>query len=169
MREMQEHQQCWDPPRHYDLAHSTSNTNTMESSSTHTELLLAAEEAASIDTTDDSTNDDDDAIQSARSAKRASRPSVQECLGVPKNEMANIELDVYNMFYISNLWSQPFFYSIAVLGTKMSLYIILAIDLQDANNYPFQQKKEGVQVKLIVMMAQFFLIPVAIMIQEELM
>ena len=83
--------------------------------------------------------------------------------------MANIELDVYNMFYISNLWSQPFFYSIAVLLTKMSLYIILAIDLQDANNYPFQQKKEGMQVKLIVMMAQFFLIPVAIMIQEELM
>ena len=144
----------------------------MESSSTHTEPLLAAEEAskaATIDTTDDSTHDDDDAIQSARSAKRASRPSVQECLGVPKNEMANIELDVYNMFYISNLWSQPFFYSIAVLLTKMSLYIILAIDLQDANNYPFQQKKEGMQVKLIVMMAQFFLIPVAIMIQEELM
>jgi len=74
------------------------------------------------------------------------------------------------MFYISDLWSQSFFYSIAVLVTKMTLYIILIIDLMtDANSYPFERKKEGTEVKLIVIIAQLFLLPVAIMVQEELM
>ena len=77
---------------------------------------------------------------------------------------------IWIKFYISDLWSQSFFYSIAVLVTKMTLYIILIIDLMtDANSYPFDRKKEGTEVKLIVIIAQLFLLPVAIMVQEELM
>ena len=96
------------------------------------------------------------------------RPSVQECLDVSEKEMANVELDVYNMFFISDLWSQSFFYSIATLVTKMSLYIVLIIDLLVDDTYPFEQRKEGVEVENVVKAAQFFLIPVAILIQEEL-
>jgi len=79
-------------------------------------------------------------------------------------------VSIWIKFYISDLWSQSFFYSIAVLVTKMTLYIILIIDLMtDANSYPFERKKEGTEVKLIVIIAQLFLLPVAIMVQEELM
>ena len=89
---------------------------------------------------------------------RPRRPSVQECLDVSEKEMANVELDVYNMFFISDLWSQSFFYSIATLVTKMSLYIVLIIDLLVDDTYPFEQRKEGVEVENVVKAAQFFLI-----------
>lgn len=100
-----------------------------------------------------------------------SRPTVQECLGVPDNEMYHsVELDVYEMFYISDMWSQPFLYSMAVLATKMTLYVVLIVDLMtDPKSYPFDRKLPGLEVKPIVKLAQFFLIPVAIVIQEELM
>ena len=52
----------------------------------------------------------------------------------------------------------------------MGLYIILIIDLLEyPETYPFDSKEPGVEVKLVVKLAQFFLIPVAIVIQEELM
>lgn len=149
----------------------------MADSRNHLNVLeepLLAEEVGTVSTT----NDDDDGDRSdngadddaPRARKRASRPTVKDCLGVPEKEFANIELDVYNMLFISDLWSQPFFYSIAVLITKMGLYIILIIDLLiHPESYPFDFKEPGVDVKLIVKLAQFFLIPVAIVIQEELM
>lgn len=136
----------------------------MDSSSQHTEPLLAEELGEATGSSDC------DLPTEPSKPKREARPTVQECLGVPEKEMtSNVELDVYNMFFISDLWSQPFFYSMAVFVTKMTLFIVLVIDLQDSATYPFESKKPGVEVKVIVMLAQFFLIPVAIVIQEELM
>lgn len=131
------------------------------------EEALLTEENGKVSISDARGDDKENSGES--SAQSPARPSVQECLAVPPKEMANVELDVYNMFYISDLWSQSFFYSIATLVTKMSLYIILIIDLMvDPDSYPFDRKNEGEEVKLIVMLAQLFLIPVAILIQEEL-
>ena len=73
------------------------------------------------------------------------------------------------MFYISDAWSQPFFYAICVLVMKMALYILLIVDLMiDPDAYPFERNTKEVEVKLIVKLAQLFLIPVAILVQEEL-
>lgn len=148
----------------------------MESSTALEESLLSKAENGKVvrtndlPVTDDSSGSDDGVtLLSTQSEKRASRPSVLECLGVPEKETTDLELDVYNMFYICTLWTQPFFYSLAVLVTKMALYIILIIDLFDPESYPFDHKKQGVEIKTIVMLTQFFLLPVAIVIQEELM
>ncbi|KAL9181998.1 hypothetical protein ACHAXT_012341, partial [Thalassiosira profunda] len=111
----------------------------------------------------------DDIGASARSAARAARPSVASCLALPEDETTGVELDVYNMFYISDAWSQPFFYAICVLVMKMALYILLIVDLLiDPDAYPFERNTKEVEVKLIVKLAQLFLIPVAILVQEEL-
>ena len=153
----------------------------MESPTTLEESLLSkAENGKVVRTNDLQVTDADDSVTitddssgpsllSTQSEKRASRPSVQECLGVPEKETTDLELDVYNMFYICTLWTQPFFYSLAVLVTKMALYIILIIDLFDPESYPFDHKRQGGEIKTIVMLTQFFLLPVAIVIQEELM
>lgn len=70
----------------------------------------------------------------SRSAMRASRPSVDECLGdLPKEEVIDLRLDVYNMFFLSENGSQGFFYSTLVLFTKMALYMLLFLHLYSTN------------------------------------
>lgn len=60
---------------------------------------LLAEESGSSSSKTVSFNDDEGSasMSSLRSTKRASRPSIKDSLGVPEEEMANIELDVYNV------------------------------------------------------------------------
>ena len=97
---------------------------------------------------------------------RASRPSVVECLStVPDYELADLTLDVYNMFFLSEMKSQAFVYSLAVLITKTALYALLTIDIAYNKQFPFEQ---NVEADLTVRLAQLFLIPVAIVNQEEL-
>ncbi|KAL9178846.1 hypothetical protein ACHAXT_003977 [Thalassiosira profunda] len=97
---------------------------------------------------------------------RASRPSVAECLAdVPDYELADLTLDVYNMFFLSGFVSQAFVYSLAVLITKSALYVLLTIDFARNKQFPFEQ---NIEADYTVQIAQFFLIPVAIVNQEEL-
>ncbi|KAL7529346.1 hypothetical protein ACHAWF_002943 [Thalassiosira exigua] len=99
-------------------------------------------------------------------ADRQAHPSVRECLAnVPDSEIADLTLDVYNMFFLSELRSQAFVYSIATLFTKMMLYALLLVDLEENKKFPFDS---NVHVVPVVKMAQLFLIPVAIVNQEEL-
>mmetsp|Transcript_20454 Transcript_20454/g.49170 ORF Transcript_20454/g.49170 Transcript_20454/m.49170 type:complete len:274 (-) Transcript_20454:405-1226(-) len=101
----------------------------------------------------------------SRSIVRASRPSVKDSLNVPDDELADLSLDVYNMFFLSNMGSQAFFYSLAVLITKMSLYILLIVDIKYNQNFPWDL---DTKVAPVVKSAQLFLMPVAIVTQEEL-
>lgn len=91
-------------------------------------------------------------MRRTRSSLRASRPSVTECLGadVPEEEMADLALDVYNMFFLSNMNSQAFFYSLAVLIVKAALYFLLLIDLKYKKQFPFEQKIEASDVVKVV-------------------
>lgn len=95
----------------------------------------------------------------SHSTMRSNRPSVTECLSdVPEEEMADLSLDVYNMFFLSDIWSQAFFYSLAVLVVKISLYGLLMADLGRKHQLdPFLGRKPADGV---VQIAQFFLIPV---------
>ena len=82
----------------------------------------------------------------SRSVIRASRPTVKECLHTPDEEMYDLTLDVYNMFFLSDIGSQGFFYSIAVLFTKVSLYVALLVDLRDNKKFPFEQNVDASDV-----------------------
>ena len=105
-------------------------------------------------------------IRRSHSAIRASRPSVKECLqDTPDEEMYDLTLDVYNMFFLSDICSQAFIYSFATLFVKMALYVLIMVDLAYNKEYPFDKKLE---VSTLVIIAQVFLIPVAIVTQEEL-
>ena len=105
-------------------------------------------------------------IRRSHSAIRASRPSVKECLqDTPEEEMYDLTLDVYNMFFLSDICSQAFVYSFATLFVKMSLYILIMFDLGYNKEFPFDK---ALVVSNLVIIAQVFLIPVAIVTQEEL-
>ena len=105
-------------------------------------------------------------MRRSHSAIRASRPSVKECLqDTPDEEMYDLTLDVYNMFFLSDICSQAFIYSFATLFVKMSLYILIMFDLGYNKEFPFDK---ALEVSNLVIIAQVFLIPVAIVTQEEL-
>ena len=82
----------------------------------------------------------------SRSVMRASRPTVKECLHTPDEEMYDLTLDVYNMFFLSDIGSQGFFYSFAVLFTKMSLYVLLLVDLKYNKKFPFEENVDAADV-----------------------
>ena len=82
----------------------------------------------------------------SRSVMRASRPTVKECLHTPDEEMYDLTLDVYNMFFLSDIGSQGFFYSFAVLFTKMSLYVLLLADLKHNKKFLFEENVDAADV-----------------------
>lgn len=94
------------------------------------------------DATSTGANASSHTIHRSRSEVRASRPSVKECLGetVPDEEMADLTLDVYNMFFLSDICSQGFVYSFATLFVKMALYILILVDLRHNKTFPFQEQ-----------------------------
>mmetsp|Transcript_21399 Transcript_21399/g.36764 ORF Transcript_21399/g.36764 Transcript_21399/m.36764 type:complete len:328 (+) Transcript_21399:156-1139(+) len=104
-------------------------------------------------------------VSRSHSTLRASRPSVKECLKVPESEMADLSLDVYNMFYLSDIKSQACVYSSCVFLVKLSLYILLLLDLRTNKKVPTDG---NMAASIYVKIAQQFLIPVAIVTQEEL-
>ena len=105
-------------------------------------------------------------MRRSHSAIRASRPSVKECLQeTPEEDLYDLTLDVYNMFFLSDICSQAFIYSFSTLFVKMSLYILIMFDLGYNKEFPFDK---ALEVSNLVIIAQVFLIPVAIVTQEEL-
>lgn len=101
-----------------------------------------------------------------QSMMRESRPSVKDCLNLPDEEMADLELDVYNMFFLSEVKSQGFWYAFITLTVKMSLYFVLLFDIVEKHDNLFF--KDGSGADATVKFAQIFLFPVAIVSQEEL-
>ncbi|EJK46789.1 hypothetical protein THAOC_34526 [Thalassiosira oceanica] len=77
------------------------------------------------------------------------------------DDMAEIEDDVYNMFFLSDSFSAAFWYALMVWGLKLGLIIIIALDI-------YKNMKVNADVPTIVRAAQFLLLPVNVAIQQEL-
>lgn len=75
-------------------------------------------------------------------------------------EWVEINDDVYNMFFLSNIGGQAFWYAIYIFILKLALYTFLArdaLDLEDPSNVSEQ-----------VRITQFFMLPVAVAMQDDL-
>ena len=102
-----------------------------------------------------------------RAAQRTRRCTVDECLALhPGTERAEMTLDVYNMLYLSDLWSQAFFYSLYITFTKTGLYVLLLCTFKKSLIVIIAKHAD---VDLSIQIAQLFLLPVAIVMQEELL
>ncbi|EED91900.1 predicted protein [Thalassiosira pseudonana CCMP1335] len=89
--------------------------------------------------------------------------SMADLLGLDDDEMHELPDDVYSMLFLSEDWSQAFWYAISIFGLKLSLLIIIAIDLYTNKSFPPNE-----DVPRGVKAAQFLLLPVAVAIEEEL-
>ncbi|KAL7536061.1 hypothetical protein ACHAXR_006889 [Thalassiosira sp. AJA248-18] len=89
--------------------------------------------------------------------------TLMDLLGLEDEEFSEIEDDVYNMFFLADLGSQAFWFAIFVFVLKLSLIIIIAIDLFQTGEFP-----ESSEVPALVRTIQFLLLPVNISVQEEL-
>ncbi|KAL7545700.1 hypothetical protein ACHAWF_009052, partial [Thalassiosira exigua] len=91
------------------------------------------------------------------------KKSLADLLGLEDDEMAEIEDDVYNMFFLAETCSQGYWFSIVVFLLKIGLILIIAIDLYTTGYFP-----ESHEVPPLVKTAQFLLLPVNVSVQEEL-
>lgn len=89
--------------------------------------------------------------------------TLKDLLGLGDDDVAEIEDDVYNMFFLSDACSQSFWFAILVWLLKLGLIIIIAIDLFTTYSFP-----PSSEVPFLVKMAQFLLLPVNVSVQEEL-
>lgn len=95
--------------------------------------------------------------------KEGAKVQLAELLGLKDDEVAEIEDDVYNMFFLSNNCSSAFWFPLIVFLLKISLIIIVAIDLYTNQGFPDSSDVSGV-----VKVTQFLLLPVNVSVQEEL-
>ena len=79
-----------------------------------------------------------------------------------EEKVVDMSLDTYNMFFLAKIGSQGFFYSLGIVIIKWSLYILLAYDYSTHH-------KLATNASNPVKLAQLFLMPVAIVMQEELL
>ena len=95
--------------------------------------------------------------------------SFQDLLGLKDDDMADIEDDVYNMFFLSDTFSAAFWYALMVWGLKLGLILIIAFDLYKNLNIEGEQLfPDNSEVPTNVRAAQFLLLPVNVAVQEEL-
>ena len=87
-----------------------------------------------------------------------------DILGLETDDMAELEDDVYNMFFLADTCSQGFWFAIIVWILKLSLILIIALDLFDTGDFPDQ----STEVSGLVKTTQFLLMPVNVAVQEEL-
>lgn len=88
--------------------------------------------------------------------------SMGDLLGVHEDEMCELCDDVYSMFFLADLFSQSFWYALAVFALKQTLIMMIAVDL-------FQRTfPDSSDVPADVKATQFFLMPVNFALQEEL-
>jgi len=99
------------------------------------------------------------AIKKASGGKK----SLMDILGLEDDDMADIEDDVYNMFFLSEFGGASFWYAIFVFMVKLGLIIIIAVDLYANNSFPDSSDVPG-----LVKTVQFMLLPVNVAVQEEL-
>ena len=86
-----------------------------------------------------------------------------DILGLDDDELAELEDDVYNMFFLADYFSGPFWFAFLVFGLKIGLITIIAVDLYTVGYFP-----DSSDVSSNVKAAQFLLLPVNVSVQEEL-
>ena len=91
------------------------------------------------------------------------KKSLMDILGLEDDDMADIEDDVYNMFFLSSFGDHSFWFAIFVFILKLGLIIIIGIDLFQNGVFP-----ESADVELLVKITQLLLLPVNVSVQEEL-
>ena len=83
-------------------------------------------------------------------------------LGLEDEDMEKLEEDVYNMFFLAEVGSQAYWFSLFVWVLKLGLIYIIAYDLYTTNEFPPADNPT------IVRMTQLLLLPVNVAVQEEL-
>ena len=95
--------------------------------------------------------------------------SLQELLGLEDDDMAEIEEDVYNMFFLSDSFSTAFWYAIMVWSLKLGLILMIAFDQYKKMNISGEPLfPDNADVPTNVRAAQFLLLPVNVAVQQEL-
>ena len=89
--------------------------------------------------------------------------SLMDILGLDDDDMADIEDDVYSMFFLSDLCSSAYLFALLVWFLKLGLIIIIAIDLYTVGEFP-----DKADVPPLVKTTQFLLLPVNVAVQEEM-
>ena len=89
--------------------------------------------------------------------------SIGDLLGLEDDEMHDIVDDVYNMFFLAEVGGQAFYYALIIFALKVGLFIVIIIDLFTNRSMP-----DFNSVDMLVQVTQFFLLPVAVAIEEEL-
>jgi len=80
---------------------------------------------------------------------------------IPDREYVSIHDDVYNLFFLSSIGRDAFWYSVYVFGLKMALYTFLAMDA-------FKHADLDNKTSITVLAAQFLMLPVAVAMQDDL-
>jgi Ca2+-binding EF-hand superfamily protein len=83
-------------------------------------------------------------------------------LGLEDEDMEKLEEDVYNMFFLAEIGSQAFWFSLFVWMLKLGLIYMIAYDLYTTYEFPPSDNPS------VVRLTQLMLLPVNIAIQEEL-
>jgi hypothetical protein len=100
---------------------------------------------------------DDDGAPAPKSIRETSPTSNATTLD---DDYVEIHDDVYNMFFLSNIGGQAFFYAAYVFFLKLTLYTFLVIDALDEESSEITDPK--------VLAAQFLMLPIAVAMQEDL-
>ena len=79
-----------------------------------------------------------------------------------EDERFDLGEDVYSLIFVSPICSASFWFSMYMIILKMLLFTFLALDLHDRSNGRFDQKN------FLIRCTQFFLLPVAVALQEDL-
>uniref|UniRef100_A0A7S2VCQ9 Uncharacterized protein n=1 Tax=Entomoneis paludosa TaxID=265537 RepID=A0A7S2VCQ9_9STRA len=96
---------------------------------------------------------DSSAVSSVKSLTAASTQQRSD-------EWVEINDDVYNMFFLSRFGGQAFWYAAYIFVLKMTLYVFLAMDAFDV--------EQPTDVSVEVLVTQFFMLPVAVAMQDDL-
>ena len=83
-------------------------------------------------------------------------------LGLEDEDMEKLEEDVYNMFFLAEVGSQAYFFSLFVWFLKLGLILIIAYDLYTTYEFPPSDNPT------IIRLTQLLLLPVNVAVQEEL-
>jgi len=95
--------------------------------------------------------------------KGEEKETLADILGLEDDDMAEIEDDVYNMFFLGKTCSHSCWFAIMTFVLKLVLIIIIAVDLFTTGIFP-----DPSEVSTMVKTTQFLLLPVNVAVQEEL-
>jgi hypothetical protein len=135
----------------------------MPSERTNIAVLSAVNHALSKDTNTIATAETAD--QEDQTASKVLQDEMSAGDHTDPTEYVSIHDDVYNMFFLSNIGGQAFFYAAYVFALKLALFTLLALDVFDSSILT-ENKASGGESKLLA--AQCLMLPVAVAMQEDL-